>query len=683
MRCLSCPGAVAPPALRRRRDAPRVAAARRRRSAAAVNVTLGSLPQQLADATTAVEGLRALALNAARSEFAQAIAAAHPSMRASAANLAHYLALRRVDQRPLQMQLQSLGLSSLGNMETNVLPHLDAVLAALRALSGSAPMSADVPTHATSKLPALLQHHARAVLGPLPRLGTRVMVTLPSDAAMDPAVADGYLRGGMSLARINCAHDSAEAWRAMAAHVRAAEARQGRKALLTFDLPGPKMRVGPIEPGPAVVRIKPARDQLGRPVAAAAVVLHCEGSPPPAAADAAIPSAVAPVALPLDGGGDALLAAARVGDSIVVRSDARARRRVFRVALVRPLRFVVACSDATTYFVPGTKLALKPWRRRQRRGGGHGSAVARVAQTLPRPPGALRLGAGDLLRVRRGDDVARAVPGGAALALPVPRLFACVRPGHRLLLDDGKLAGVVADVARDGEAFTVRLTHAAAGPGRTASLRQHNGLNAPDSNLDAPALDDEDRASLAHVLPLRPDAISLSFVQRAEDVLAAHEALRAHPHVALILKIETAAAFERLPELLFAGMRRPGLALMLARGDLGPEVGWARLSEVQEEVMMLAEAAHAPLVYATQVLESMIRTGVPSRAEVTDAASAARAEATMLNKGPFVERAMALLQDICTRLAGHQHKRMHLLRRLRCAAGASAGGQDADDASAV
>ena len=98
--------------------------------------------------------------------------------------------------------------------------------------------------------------------------------------------------------------------------------------------------------------------------------------------------------------------------------------------------------------------------------------------------------------------------------------------------------------------------------------------------------------------------------------------------------------------------------------------------------MMLAEAAHVPLVYATQVLESMIRTGVPSRAEVTDAASAARAEATMLNTGPFVERSMALLQDICTRLAGHQHKRMHLLRRLRCAAGASTSSGE-DDTSAV
>jgi pyruvate kinase len=652
-------------------------------------------PPRLADAAAAVESLRALALRASSDEFADDIAAAHPSLRASATNLAHYLAVRRVDQRALQMQLQALGVSSLGNMEMNVLPHLDAVLRALRTMAGTEPPlpegAAAAAAARAAKLPALLQHHATAVLGAAPRLGTRVMVTLPAAAATDASLVDGYLRSGMSLARINCAHDSPAAWRRMAAHVRAAEARQGRRALLTFDLAGPKMRVGAIEPGPAVARAKPARDALGRAVAAACVVLYPSSSPPPDVSDvaaaarggacAAVEGSTGVTLLPLDGA-EELLARARVGDALHVRADARGRRRVFRIALARPWRYVVACCDATTYFIPGTRLDLRPRRRRR------SVASAAVGAALPRERGALRLSVGDTLRVRRGGGVARAVPGGATLFLQVPRLFACVAPGQRLLLDDGRLAGVVvADVAQGAEgaegaaegaacdAFTVRLTHAAAPPGRGARLREAAGVNAPDSQLDAPAMDDDDRAALAHVLPLRPDAISLSFVQRPEDVRAAHAALRRHPHAALILKIETAAAFARLPELLFAGMQRPGLALMLARGDLGPEVGWARLSEVQEEVMMLAEASHTPLVYATQVLESMVRTGVPSRAEVTDAGAGARAEATMLNKGPFVERAMALLQDICTRLAGHQHKRMHLLRRLRCAADAAAAGE--------
>lgn len=315
-------------------------------------------------------------------------------------------------------------------------------------------------------------------------------------------------------------------------------------------------------------------------------------------------------------------------------------------------------------------MELRSLRKRQRRK--TAPVTAAVADALPRKPGALRLGVGDTLHVCCGDGTAFAVPGGAILPLQVPRLFACVAPGHRLLLDDGKLAGVVADVADN--AFTVRLTHAAAPPGRTARLREHKGINAPDSKLDAPAMDESDCAALEHVLALHPDAVSLSFVQSPEDVYAAQEALSGHPHTALILKIETATAFARLPELLLAGMRRPRLAVMLARGDLGPEVGWARLSEVSEEVLMLAEASHTPLVFATQVLESMVRTGVPSRAEVTDAGASSRAEATMLNKGPFVERAMELLQDITTRLAGHQHKRMHLLRRLRLAATPNNGG---------
>ena len=180
------------------------------------------------DATAAVESLRSLALASAE-EHAPAIAAAHVSLRASATNLAHYLAVRRADQRSLQMELQALGVSSLGNMEMSVLPHLDAVLCALKAMAGAKP-----PPVARAKLSTLLHHHATASLGPAPQLGTRVMVTLPTEAATDASLADGYLRAGMTLARINCAHDSPAEWQRMAAHVRAAEARQGRRVLL-FD----------------------------------------------------------------------------------------------------------------------------------------------------------------------------------------------------------------------------------------------------------------------------------------------------------------------------------------------------------------------------------------------------------------------------------------------------------------
>ena len=87
-------------------------------------------------------------------------------------------------------------------------------------------------------------------------------------------------------------------------------------------------------------------------------------------------------------------------------------------------------------------------------------------------------------------------------------------------------------------------------------------------------------------------------------------------------------------------MRRPTVGVMIARGDLAVEVGFERMAEVQEEIMWICEAAHVPVIWATQVLETLAHTGRPSRAEVTDAAMSGRAECVMLNKGPYIAEAI-------------------------------------------
>jgi pyruvate kinase len=104
---------------------------------------------------------------------------------------------------------------------------------------------------------------------------------------------------------------------------------------------------------------------------------------------------------------------------------------------------------------------------------------------------------------------------------------------------------------------------------------------------------------------------------------------------------------------------------MIARGDLAVECGYERLAEVQEEILWLAEAAHLPVVWATQVLETLAKTGRPSRAEITDAAMGERAECVMLNKGPHVLDAICTLDDILGRMQAHQSKKRPLLRALR------------------
>ncbi|MFZ5514869.1 MAG: pyruvate kinase, partial [Pseudomonadota bacterium] len=135
----------------------------------------------------------------------------------------------------------------------------------------------------------------------------------------------------------------------------------------------------------------------------------------------------------------------------------------------------------------------------------------------------------------------------------------------------------------------------------------------------------------------------------------------------IVLKIENRQAFENLPSILLAGLRSPRLGVMVARGDLAVEMGFERLSEVQEEILWLCEAAHVPVIWATQILESLAKNGAPSRPEVTDAAMSIRAECAMLNKGPHIIEAVRFLSGVLSRMEGHYSKRMAMRRRLAIA----------------
>jgi pyruvate kinase len=104
---------------------------------------------------------------------------------------------------------------------------------------------------------------------------------------------------------------------------------------------------------------------------------------------------------------------------------------------------------------------------------------------------------------------------------------------------------------------------------------------------------------------------------------------------------------------------------MIARGDLAVEVGFARLSEMQEEILWLCEAAHTPVIWATQVLDQLLREGVASRPEATDAAMGQRADCVMLNKGRFLLEGVRFLRDVLGRMERHQSKKFARLARLR------------------
>ena len=132
-----------------------------------------------------------------------------------------------------------------------------------------------------------------------------------------------------------------------------------------------------------------------------------------------------------------------------------------------------------------------------------------------------------------------------------------------------------------------------------------------------------------------------------------------------MLKIETPLAIRNLPRLIIQAGGAMPVAVMIARGDLAVEIGFERLSEMQEEILWLCEAAHVPVVWATQVLDSLVKDGTASRAETTDAAMGQRAECVMLNKGPHLAEAVIFLNQILHRMDRHQSKKSARLGPLQ------------------
>jgi pyruvate kinase len=214
----------------------------------------------------------------------------------------------------------------------------------------------------------------------------------------------------------------------------------------------------------------------------------------------------------------------------------------------------------------------------------------------------------------------------------------------------------------DGERIAMEVLHV---PPTGGKLRAEKGINFPDTELGLDALTEKDREDLREAVQFA-DLIALSFVRSPQDVLQLEEQLAEldAEHLGIVLKIENAAAFRNLPRILLASLRSPPVGVMVARGDLAVEVGFERLSEVQEEILWLCEAAHVPVIWATQVLEGLAKGGAPSRAEVSDAVMSSRAECVMLNKGPRVVSTVEFLADVLERMEEHHDKRMALLRRL-------------------
>jgi pyruvate kinase len=472
-----------------------------------------SLPELLVSVETLREEVKEIAESTLR---AWGKTLENSDFRPAASNLAYYLALRRHDLSLVQRGLAAYGLSSLGRSETHVASALDRLIDVLRRLAGANLPPLPCPDLESDGERALLAEQDR-IFGPdLDGPRTRIMVTLPSEAATDAVLVRQLIDSGMNCARINCAHDSEKIWRSMITHVRKAAEASGRTCRILMDIAGPKCRIETV-----------FGDEKLR--------LH-------------------------------------IGD---------------RIALVK--------RDPA---VAGAKLAA---------------------------------------------------------TISFPEIIDLLETGAQIWINDGKIGAQI--VARAEGYALAEIFHARA---KGERLRVEKGVNFPQTELHLPPLTEDDFRALDCVAECA-DLVGFSFVQRPSDIVfLGRELMRRRgdrPLPTLVLKIETPLAVRNLPQLIVQGAAVQPLAVMIARGDLAVELGFARLSEIQEEILWLCEAAHVPVIWATQVLENMIKEGAPTRAETTDAAMAQRAECVMLNKGPFLVSAVTFLRDVLRRMDRHQAKK--------------------------
>jgi pyruvate kinase len=234
--------------------------------------------------------------------------------------------------------------------------------------------------------------------------------------------------------------------------------------------------------------------------------------------------------------------------------------------------------------------------------------------------------------------------------------------GTEVSFDDGRLSGIIDACQPDCVVVHVQRTQL-----KGFKLKPERGLTFPRAELHLDPLTPGDLTDLDFVAS-HADMVGYSFVQSADDINRMQDELASRrpdwQRLGIVAKIETALAVTNLPDIIVRAAGRQPFGVMIARGDLAVAIGFERLAEMQEEILWLCEAAHVPVIWATQVLEEMVKSGLPTRGEMTDAAMAARAECVMLNKGPKVGEAITALRGLLHRMMEHQSKKTSRLRAL-------------------
>lgn len=281
-------------------------------------------------------------------------------------------------------------------------------------------------------------------------------------------------------------------------------------------------------------------------------------------------------------------------------------------------------------------------------------AGPKIRTSIKRKKGRIQLDEEDNFYLADKEGLHKKLP---VVGTTLPGLATQLKKDDRVLFDDGLIEAKV--IETDNKRALLEVIRISS---KKPLLKTEKGINFPDSHFSLSALTGYDLECLPFILE-NADMIGFSFLQSTADLQALQDAM-GEKKLPLILKIERPEAVQNLPALLFQAMQQEYYGVMIARGDLAVEIGFERLSEIQEEILWICEAAHAPVVWATQVLESLNKIGLPSRSEVTDAAHGIMAECILLNKGTHTIKVIQSLKDILTRSGGHHLKKRYTFRPL-------------------
>ncbi len=566
----------------------------------------------------------------------------HPKWKQSALNLIHYRTLRKHDIREIQSALSMLGMSRLAKAEAHIMPSIKATIAILgKFLQPTALDLHKIPYKAIEQGTELLQQHTCDLLGNRhSKRKVKIMVTQPSETAINSDLVDKMISAGMDCARINCAHDSQEKWAKMIDNIKGVANNKNADIKICMDLAGPKIRTGRIKPGPEVIRFKVTKNKKGELIENAKIKLVDKQNPLDLLANE----------LPVS---QSFISQLKVGNKLHL-VDTRYKKRTLKIVETAS-SYALLESNKSLYIASGTLLTLHQKK----------ATIKATVKKLPALEQAIKLQVGDTLLLVNESifglsaeyDREGSLLRPAYISCTSPEVFKGLKQGESILFDDGKIEGVIKEVF--AEEVVVKITQT---PPEGGNLKADKGINFPHSNLKIDGLTQKDITDLDFVTQ-HTDIINLSFVNRPRDVnfLLAELQKRGPKPLGVILKIETTTGYNQLTDIMLTAMQHYPLGVMIARGDLAVECGWKNLGRIQEEILSLCHAAHIPLVWATQVLETLAKKGIPSRAELTDATMGQRTECIMLNKGPNITEAIAMLSEILEDMHAYQNKKAAML----------------------